>query len=386
VALACPAAAGAVDYAPVDRPGPALDIPADALAASLDCSPGVDGAAKTPVLLLPGTGATPKENYSWTYEPALDKLGIPWCAQTLPEHATADVADNGEYVAYAIRTMFAGSGRKISIIGHSQGGMLPRVALRFWPDTRAMVDDVIAFAPSNHGTKQADGLCASSSCTAADWQQAASSNFIAAVNSGQETFPGISYTNVYTHTDEVVTPNQDDTGSSSLHGGGGSIENVATQDVCPTDVYEHLMIGTIDNVAYELAIDALSHDGPADPSHLSLLTCIAPLMPGINLLTFPQDVLMAVVGFETFSGKDVPAEPPLRCWMLAAGCPAGGSAMPSHTQPHRKAKCRKASKKKSQARGAEARDALRFKSRKPKACKRPAKGKEKRSSHHAARA
>ena len=44
------------------------------------------------------------------------------------------------------------------------------------------------------------------------------------------------------------------------------ITNIATQAVCPGDAYEHLTIGTIDPVAYALAVDALTHPGPADPA------------------------------------------------------------------------------------------------------------------------
>src|ERR1044072_1270828 len=171
-AFALPAAAGAADFAPVDRPGPPLEIPADKLAARPECSAGLDGAARAPVLLLPGTGATPKENWSWTYEPAFNAAGIPWCALTLPEQNTGDIADNMQYVAYSIRTMYSRAGRRISVVGHSQGGMVPRAALRFWPDTRAMVDDVIGFAPSTPGTLQAQGTCTPSSpCEASGWQQ-----------------------------------------------------------------------------------------------------------------------------------------------------------------------------------------------------------------------
>ena len=133
--------------------------------------------------------------------------------------------------------------------------MVPRWALRFWPGTRALVDDQIGLAPSNHGTESAQFVCGNG-CAPAVWQQAAGSHFINALNSRQETFPGISYTQVYTRTDEVVTPNSNDNGSSSLHGGGGAITNVAIQDVCPADLTEHNGLGTADNTAYALAIDA----------------------------------------------------------------------------------------------------------------------------------
>jgi hypothetical protein len=142
--------------------------------------------------------------------------------------------------------------------------MVPRWALRFWPDTRSMVDDLVGLSPSNHGTLDAIPACAQS-CAPAFWQQRSNAAFIAALNSAQETFPGISYTSIYTDTDEVVVPNFGPAASSSLSGGGGAVTNVAIQSVCPNDLTEHLGIGIYDNTAYLLALDALSHPGPADP-------------------------------------------------------------------------------------------------------------------------
>jgi triacylglycerol esterase/lipase EstA (alpha/beta hydrolase family) len=318
LAFAAPAHAA---YAPVDQPGPPLDVPQAQLSAALQCTTGVDNATKTPVLLVPGTGSTPPDNFGWNYEPALTALGIPWCAVTLPEFANDDIQVNGEYVVYAIRTMHARAGRRISILGHSQGGMLPRWALRWWPDTRPMVDDVVGFAPSNHGTTQAKFVCMNG-CSPADWQQMDTSHFIAALNSYQETFPGISYTDVYTHTDEVVEPNMNSNGSSSLHGGGGEIANVAVQDICPADPTEHNGLGTYDAVAYALAIDALTHDGPANPARISPTVCAQPFMPGVNPVTGPGAGLKALIDDETSPSRTVFEEPPLKCYVTASCPPA----------------------------------------------------------------
>jgi triacylglycerol esterase/lipase EstA (alpha/beta hydrolase family) len=322
LAAATAAPAAAADFASPDTPGPALSVAQKDLDAALQCSPGLDNAARAPVLLVQGTGATAKDNWSWTYEPALDKLHIAWCAVDLPDHATGDVQRNGEYVVNAIRTMHTRAGRPIAIIGHSQGGMVPRWALRFWPDTRAMVDDVIGFAPSNHGTTQAGGACGDGACPAADWQQSDHSNFMRALNSVPETFSGISYTSIYTHTDEVVFPNADSTGSSSLHGGGGAITNVAIQDLCPMDLNEHLGIGTYDAPAYALAMDALSHDGAADPARVDRGVCQQPLMPGVTPRTFPTSYAATglSLGNTLLSAKHVSAEPPLACYVTAS-CP-----------------------------------------------------------------
>jgi Lipase (class 2) len=323
-AVLVPASAQAGGYAPVDRPGPALTVPQSQLDASLECSPSLSGGTSEPVLLVPGTGATPEDNWEWTYVPAFNMLNIKWCTVELPEHSTADIQTAGEYVVNGIRTMSAAVGGKIDVVGHSQGGMLPRWAFRFWPDTRALVDDQVGFAASNHGTTQASFAC-QGSCSAADWQQSNSSKFIAALNSFQESFSGIDYTEIYTHTDEIVQPNSDDTGSSSLHDGGANVRNVATQDICPLDTYEHLALGTIDPAAYALAIDALTNDpGPADPSRVNTLTSCppaVPLQPGVDPLTFPSRAITAAINVESAPSTQLTGEPPLRCYVFADGCP-----------------------------------------------------------------
>jgi hypothetical protein len=232
--------------------------------------------------------------------------------------------------------MYGLAGRKIAILGHSQGGMSMRWALRFWPDTRAMVDKVIGFSGSNHGTTVGSpGMC-SLGCPPADWQQIAGSKFIQALNSFAETFPAISYTEVYTHTDEVVQPaNDNEDASAALHTGGGTITNVATQDICPLDLDEHLMIGSVDPVAYALGADALGHPGPADPARIPSSVCSQLYMPGVNALNLNTElqilqgapglasVAVGPLATATTGAPVVFAEPPLACYVFA-GCAASG--------------------------------------------------------------
>jgi hypothetical protein len=316
-----PAAAAA--YAPPSDPGPPLSVPAAKLAAALSCHGALAGAKHEPVLLVPGTTLNPQTDYGYGWEPALAKLGWPYCTIDLPGNAMGDIQTAGEYVVYAIRTMHAAYGGRIDIVGHSQGGMVPRWALRFWPDTRSMVDDLIGLSPSNHGTLDANVLCAMP-CAAGIWQQRNDASFLAALNSYQETFPGISYTDVYTLTDEVVVPNFGPAASSSLHGGGGSITNVAIQQVCPDDPTEHIGIGIYDNTAYRIALDALTHSGPADPARVSRTACLDPLMPGVNPAAFPADyaATLASVAQTLASAPRINAEPPLACYTTAS-CPRG---------------------------------------------------------------
>jgi hypothetical protein len=330
--LAAPAHAA---YAPLARPGPALEVPRAQLDAALKCTAGIAGATRSPVLLSPATGVTADQNYSWNYERSLSARGIPWCQVDMPQRTLGDIQVAAEYLVQSIRTMNARAGRKIAIIGHSQGGMSMRWALRFWPDTRGMVDDVIGFAGSNHGTEVGGPGSCSNGCTPASWQQGAKANFIAALNSLTETFTGISYTEVYTHTDEVVTPNQDDSGSSSVRGGGGRITNVATQDICPTDMQEHLQIGTSDPVAYALAMDALDHDGPASEARIDRAVCAQPYQPGVdpaNANMYLQILagapgLLAVASPVNVVGVPTPkSEPALRCYVFAECTRASGGS------------------------------------------------------------
>ncbi|WP_249010176.1 hypothetical protein [Conexibacter sp. DBS9H8] len=317
-------------FAPLNRPGPPLSPPVAAMADALQCSGQVVAAPVTPVLLVPGTGATAASNFGWNYEPALTNLGIPWCAITFPADGNENITVDGEYMVYAIRSMYAWAGRRISIIGHSQGGMIPRWALRFWPDTRHMVDDQIGFAPPNQGTTVASPNCPRG-CQPSTTQQAAGSMFIRALNSGAETFPGISYTEVFSRDDEEVHPNQENGDSATdLFGGGGEITNVSVQDICPADVVEHLGLGTYDPVAYALAINALSHPGPAVPAEIPKSVCNEKLMPGVDPLTFAPVAAQAAFQTETSPAQTVYREPPLPCYVFARGCGSPARARVRH--------------------------------------------------------
>jgi hypothetical protein len=316
--LAAPAVA--ITYAPLDQPGPALSPAPIDLAHSVVCTGDVARTRTEPVLLLGATGVTTTQDYGFNYEKAFTAAHIPFCTSDEPGPLSSNMDDiqlRGEYVTYAIRRVHQLAGRPIAILGHSQGGMVMRWSLRFWPDTRAMVADVIGMAGSNHGT-DVSATCALQ-CAAGVWQQGASSAFIAALNSRAETFAGIDYTEIYTHDDEIVRPNADSTGSSSVHG-PGRITNVAVQDICPLDTSDHILLGTSDAVAYALVSDALGHDGPADPKRISRAVCLQPLMPAIDKSTYATDSAASAVALETAftTYPQVRAEPPLACYATAS--------------------------------------------------------------------
>lgn len=317
----CLAAPASASYAPLDRPGPELRTPRAKLAASLDCTADVRRAPREPVLLVAATTVNSDENFSWNYERALRARGIPYCTTNQLGEAQYNMGDmqvRAEYVVDAIRRMHRLAGRRIAIVGHSQGGMVMRWPLRFWPDLRPMVEDVIGMAGTNHGSTAVDNMC-TPDCAPAIWQQRAVSAWTRALNSRREVFAGIDYTEIYSHADEFVTPNQDDTGTSSLHG-RAAITNVALQDVCPGDTQEHLLIGTVDAVASALVFDALEHPGPAAESRIDPAVCDAPFMPGYDPLTGSGHLADAVarVFTQLATAPHTPAEPALRCYVTAS--------------------------------------------------------------------
>jgi hypothetical protein len=316
-------AARATPLAPLGRPGPALDVPSRALRESLRCHGDLRGGTG-PALLVPATGVSPEENYSWNWERSLAALDRPYCAVEIPGSTLGDLQLNVQYVVHAIREVHARSGRRVDVLGHSQGGNLPRWALRFWSDLRTMVDDQVGWAPANHGTNSPIVLaqCAAG-CAVAFRQQLWDTRYVEALNSRAETFPGISYTEVYTHADEFVEPALDDNGTSSLHGGGGAIANVAVQDVCPGNAVDHLGIGTFDPVAYALTIDALDHDGPADRSRIPATVCSEPFMPGVDRASFATSLAESAAALFAHVSAAPAArdEPALACYVTASCAP-----------------------------------------------------------------
>jgi triacylglycerol esterase/lipase EstA (alpha/beta hydrolase family) len=302
--------------------GPPLSVPRADLDQSLQCSNDLDRAQREPVLLVPGTTQNPDE-FSWNYVPQLQKEHIPFCTVKLPDHAMSDAQDSAEYVVNALRTMRARSGHKVEVVGHSQGGMVPRWALKFWPDTRGDVDDLIGLAPSNHGTAVADTLCATG-CAPSIWQQKSNSTFLTALNAGAETYPGISYTQVASRTDEIVVPNSGESASSFLHTGRGRISNVQTQSVCPLGIADHITSGTSDPVAYAAVQDAIDHPGPADPARFAPSTCASPFMPSVDPVSFPGNVaqIANTAGGQFALHKRSFGEPPLKPYAAGAASPA----------------------------------------------------------------
>jgi triacylglycerol esterase/lipase EstA (alpha/beta hydrolase family) len=159
-------------------------------------------------------------------------------------------AQLGDFVE---RVLAATGADKVSLVGHSQGGMMPRYYLRFLGGA-AKVDELIGLAPSNHGTTvPVIGL----GCRACK-QQAAGSPFLTNLNAGREVEPGVDYTVLVTRYDEVVVPFR----SGYLAGPTDQVTNVTLQDKCPSNRTDHVLF-PYDAVARQWVEHALLRDGPA---------------------------------------------------------------------------------------------------------------------------
>ncbi|MEU2895714.1 alpha/beta fold hydrolase [Streptomyces sp. NPDC006967] len=186
-------------------------------------------------------------------------------------HGLGPVEKSAEELDAFVDTVLAATGAdETDIVGHSQGGMMPRHYLKFLGGADE-VNALVGIAPSNHGTTLG-GLTALlpyfpgaedllSEATPALADQVAGSDFLARLNAGGDTVPGVRYTVIATRYDQVVTPYR----SAFLT--GPNVRNVLLQDLCPVDLSGHVAIGLFDRIAFHEVANAL------DPARAKPTTC-----------------------------------------------------------------------------------------------------------------
>lgn len=259
-----------------------------------------------PVLLVHGTDTNSVQSWSTTYVPALAAAGYHVFTIDLPLRSLGDIQLASEYLAAAIRHLSRLTGRKLSIVAHSQGGLEPRWALRWFPDLEGMVEDVVSLGTPQHGTQIANANCLPG-CPPSNWQMAADSMFLEALNrDGRETPGGADYTSIYSLSDELVQPQAPES-TSALAGAG----NVLLQSLCPRPV-NHVALMR-DPAAYALVLDALANPGPADPARVPLSVCAETSIPGSDpLAQFNAEYAYAYSFTDDAASYNVDEEPPLR--------------------------------------------------------------------------
>jgi triacylglycerol esterase/lipase EstA (alpha/beta hydrolase family) len=237
-----------------------------------------------PVILVNGTFANMDDNWQ-AASPLLANHG--YCVYafnyggTSPAalvQGTGDIAASAAQLSAFVSTVLAETGAsKVDLVGHSQGGMMPRYYLNFLGGA-SKVNDFVALAPSNYGTTL-DGLTklASllgvtsdingplSSVCAACVEQEQGSAFLASLNA-TPTVPGVHYTVIESVDDEVVTPY-----TNALLPAAPNVSNTIVQHQCVLDGSDHLEIAA-DPVALADMLNALD---PAHPVHVPCLVVLA---------------------------------------------------------------------------------------------------------------
>ncbi|MFD5844917.1 esterase/lipase family protein [Streptomyces chartreusis] len=240
-----------------------------------NCKP--SAAHPRPVVLVHGTFANSVDNWLGL-APYLKDRG--YCVFSLDYgqlpgvpffHALGPIDKSAEQLSVYVDKVLAATGAaEADLVGHSQGGMMPRYYLKFLGGA-GKVNALVGIAPNNHGTTLsgltnllpyfpgAEDLL--SAATPALAQQVVGSDFMTKLNAGGDTVPGVRYTVIATKYDEVVTPWR----TQFLT--GPDVKNVLIQDLCAVDISEHALIGITDRIAFHEVANAL------DPAHARPTTC-----------------------------------------------------------------------------------------------------------------
>jgi triacylglycerol esterase/lipase EstA (alpha/beta hydrolase family) len=235
-----------------------------------------------PVVLVHGLAANRTVNWS-TMSPFLANRGFCVFALTYGNRAKVDtpayqpgglkrMQDSAERLGRFVDKVREATGaRKVDIVGHSEGSLMPNYWVKFMGGER-YVDDYVGVTPLWDGTDPAglgsldqigqalgfsdftyetlEPFCAS--CR----QFLTHSKFIAKMNSGGgPAVPGIDYTMILTRNDELVNPY-----TSGIMEGA---DNFVVQDQCETDQSEHLSIIFDPVTAYDI-LNGLSNGPDAE--------------------------------------------------------------------------------------------------------------------------
>jgi triacylglycerol lipase len=238
-----------------------------------------------PVVLVHGTFANMADNWT-TYGPLLANEG--YCVYAFnygardPENAIGglrSIESSAVVLAQFVQRVLAATGaRKVDIVGHSQGAVMPDYYAKFLGGG-AYVDKYVSLAPVWHGTSLV-GLGPLTAIATAlgvgkEWtagleiacvpcaELLAGSSFMNHLRSGgSPAVPGVTYTNIVTRNDELVTPY-----TSGIQTG---MANIVIQDVFTLDQAEHLSL-VYDRRASVAVLNAL------DPAHPRPLPCVLTL-------------------------------------------------------------------------------------------------------------
>ena len=179
----------------------------------------------------------------------------------LTDLGTADIAVSAENLAAFVADVRSRTGAdKVDLVGHSQGGLVARQYVKFLGGD-STVDSVVSLGAPHYGTAVANiaDFFGGGNCLGivACQQMAVGSDFVNALNEGDDTIGAVRYTNFYTAFDELVRPVK----NAALQDGA---TNVRIQSQCPARVVEHVGLA-LDGTVYSGIRQALA----GEPIHLN---------------------------------------------------------------------------------------------------------------------
>jgi len=218
-----------------------------------------EAASRDPVIIVAGTSAN-QPLASVFYAPLAARLradGYTPYIFGLPGGGFGDIAVTAQALnAYADQVRAQTGAARVDLIGHSQGGLVGRYYIKNLGGA-AEVDSMVSLGAPHYGTAVANiarflGLGTCLGVVACN-QMAIGSSFLSALNAGDDTIGAVSYTNVASVNDEVVTPY-----TTAWLANDGNNANVRVQSPCFLRVVGHLGLAT-DGTVYSAIQDALAH-------------------------------------------------------------------------------------------------------------------------------
>jgi triacylglycerol lipase len=239
-----------------------------------------------PVILVHGLFGNQATNWQ-TYAPLLKNNGYCVYALTYGQSSAAPAPFTNTFggltkieqsakqlKAFVAKVRNQTGARKVDILGHSEGTVMPDYYAKFLGGAR-YIDKYVSLAPLWHGTDLAGlstvtqlaaafGYTGSSDQLFGDYfasgdEMTTGSAFMKKLRSGgTPAVNGISYTNIVTKYDELVSPY-----TSGIQAG---MKNYTVQDFCSQDYTEHFEIAA-DPVAAQIVLNTL------DPAHKHAVPC-----------------------------------------------------------------------------------------------------------------
>lgn len=218
-----------------------------------------------PVVLVHGTFENMAQNWD-VLSPRLKEKGYCVFALNYGNNGLERIGDSARELDVFVDNVLAYTGAdRVSVVGHSQGGMMPRYWIKYLGG-KSKVEDLVGIAPSNYGTELNKNdfqteLGITSPCPACDQQQAGST-FLKRLNRGDDTPGGGSFTQIATKYDEIIIPY-----TRCFLKGEERTENITLQRYNELNVANHQDIYN-DPDAQKLVFNALFRPGTARPERV----------------------------------------------------------------------------------------------------------------------